>query len=796
MASMPYAKTACVFLLGCVLCLTPALGFAQNLGKLKPKVAAPKEDKSPANLAPKEVDAYLAGLTDQQVRRLYAEDLKKGAESRSAKAARSQFKGKESGIVVGFFSVEESLKALLGRLDESLSGAFTPTESEVWERLVGGKGTERFLGAMGSLVFIILLGWAAERAVLRATGGFRGRLLRGAPLRGWEKTGAFLSGFILDCLGICVYALTTFVAHFVLYGQGHGATLVSSTVVLSYYFRIIRLIAQIVTSPSDPALRLVTMTDSDARFLYRWFACIALSVFPTSIVALALQKAGAARELYLLAYSTAGPVVSILVSAMIWQGRRRVGLAICPEDGPESDGTGSFRRQFAACWHWPAILFVLGAGGYWWSKELLYGDARITGLIMSIFVVPVCVGLDQWLQQLLGRLEAKPPEVIDLTPPEPPERVVETDSETSPEEEAFVLPEKAKERDLSLFVPLIRKSCRVVLALFLFFAILELWDIDFDYGWLFAKSVLGIVIGLVLGLIVWEIAKAAIDRRIEEEMPIQGEEVEDGGKGGSRSGTLLLLLRKFIMVFLFLVIGFSVLATLGVNIAPLLAGAGVVGLAIGFGSQTLVKDIIAGIFFLVDDAFRVGDYVEAGSAKGTVEQISLRSLRLRHPRGQIFVVPFGDLKMVQNFTRDYNIEKIDIRVRFDADINVIRKIVKKINKEIKEDEEMAKVLLSDIKSMGVRAMDDSAMIMRVKFMCKPGEQYVIRREVFHRIQKAFKEKGIEFAHRNVTVYLPPQQSGGTGQAMLMEAAGAAAAAVVQAEEEAALAKAQEKKKTG
>lgn len=95
----------------------------------------------------------------------------------------------------------------------------------------------------------------------------------------------------------------------------------------------------------------------------------------------------------------------------------------------------------------------------------------------------------------------------------------------------------------------------------------------------------------------------------------------------------------FPMAFLVVVITFTILATLDVNIAPLLAGAGVIGLAIGFGSQTFVKDIIAGIFFLIDDAFRVGDYVEPGTAKGTVEAISLRSLRLRYPHGQVFVVP-------------------------------------------------------------------------------------------------------------------------------------------------------------
>ncbi|MGV8075571.1 MAG: mechanosensitive ion channel family protein [Syntrophobacteraceae bacterium] len=251
-----------------------------------------------------------------------------------------------------------------------------------------------------------------------------------------------------------------------------------------------------------------------------------------------------------------------------------------------------------------------------------------------------------------------------------------------------------------------------------------------------------------------------------------------------------------------MVVGFSILASLGVNIAPLLAGAGVVGLAIGFGSQTLVKDIISGVFFLIDDAFRVGDYVEVGAAKGTVEHISLRSLRLRHPRGQVFVVPFGDLKMVENFTRDYIIEKLDIRVRFETDPDVIRKIVKKINKEVRADEELAKGLLSDIKSVGVRSMDDSAMIMRVKFKCIPGEQFTLRREIYHRLQRAFKGKGIELAHRNVTVYIPPQAAPTAaaptgGEGVPVEAAGAAAAAALaQAEAEAlASAQANEKKKS-
>jgi small-conductance mechanosensitive channel len=209
-----------------------------------------------------------------------------------------------------------------------------------------------------------------------------------------------------------------------------------------------------------------------------------------------------------------------------------------------------------------------------------------------------------------------------------------------------------------------------------------------------------------------------------------------------------------------------------------------------------VRDILSGVFYLMDDAFRVGDYIETAGNKGMVEYISLRSLRLRHPRGMVYTIPFGDMGSVQNFSRDYIITKLDVRVRYDADVDKIRKIVKKISKELEKDGETGRLLLSKIKSQGVREMDDSAMILRVKFKTKPGDQFVVRREVYRRIQERFRAQGIEFAHRNVTVYLPPEATGGadkedpgadtvsgsTLERKVLEAGAAAAIAASQAEE--------------
>ena len=158
------------------------------------------------------------------------------------------------------------------------------------------------------------------------------------------------------------------------------------------------------------------------------------------------------------------------------------------------------------------------------------------------------------------------------------------------------------------------------------------------------------ILGLI-GLILWEFIKALIKKKIEEG-PQEESRGEEGGAGGSRSETLLLLLRKTIIFVMFTVLTLLLLSSIGINIGPLLAGAGVIGLAIGFGAQTLVKDIIAGIFFLVDDAFRVGDFIETSGLKGMVEHISLRSLRLRSHLGPVHTIPFGSMDTVTNNSRD------------------------------------------------------------------------------------------------------------------------------------------------
>ena len=529
MTPKPCIKAVCIVVIGCLLFSIPASGWAQSIGKVKVK-APPKEDKIPADLAPEQVDSYLAGLTDQQARRLFAAELKNKAAAKSNNGTKEQVVGKETGLVFGFFAAERALSTLSDQLGWVLAGAGTSAETEVWENLVGGAGLGHFLMAMAWLVLIIGLGWGAEKLLLYKTEKFRSQLLQEIPRGGWEKAGIILSRLILDGLGIGVYVLVTFLAHFMITGQGQNAYLVSSAIIMTYYFRLIEITARLIASPKTPELRLVPMTDTDARFLYNYIVWITAAVVPGSALALALQKAGASRELFLFVYATAGPVISILLAVMIWQIRQRVARVICPLGDPGSIPGWLLRQRCADLWHYPAILFALTIGVYWWARVLTRGDVTIISLIFSLFLVPLCIGMDQWLQQILSRLGGKPQEVIDFTAPDEP-------GETEPEKPAHESSDPSSQnsgKDLSLYFPLIRNTFRVGLLGFLFFAALDLWGIDLDVGWIFARSVLGVIIALLLGLIVWELAKVRIDKKIREEAPFQSDEAEEGGSGGSR----------------------------------------------------------------------------------------------------------------------------------------------------------------------------------------------------------------------------------------------------------------------
>jgi small-conductance mechanosensitive channel len=317
--------------------------------------------------------------------------------------------------------------------------------------------------------------------------------------------------------------------------------------------------------------------------------------------------------------------------------------------------------------------------------------------------------------------------------------------EGAAEDSAPVLAAVALERGL-------RAALIILAALFLAYV----WDIDLiqltardTFATRLIRGGLSAIVIVLVADFLWRLARALIDRKLSSAAPADNLEAEEARRR-ARLRTLLPILRNVLMVVFMAVAAMMVLSSLGVEIGPLIAGAGVVGVAVGFGAQTVVKDVISGVFYLLDDAFRIGEYIQSGSYKGTVESFSLRSVKLRHHRGPLFTVPFGELGAVQNMSRDW--------------------VIKQIGKELAADPEFKPHIIEPLKMQGVEQFGDYAIQIRMKMMTKPGEQFSIRRKALAMIKKAFDANGIHFAFPTVHVAQGEDAAAAARQAMEIQKA--------------------------
>jgi moderate conductance mechanosensitive channel len=240
----------------------------------------------------------------------------------------------------------------------------------------------------------------------------------------------------------------------------------------------------------------------------------------------------------------------------------------------------------------------------------------------------------------------------------------------------------------------------------------------------------------------WIAIRFAIDHRLRQLAPL---DPHSPPTENTRLLTLLPLLRTTLAIVFIALFTLSALWTLGIQIAPLLAGAGIFGLAIGFGAQTLVRDVISGVFFLIEDVFRIGEYIESGSStKGTVEHISFRTVALRHHNGPLTFVPYGLLGTVRNDSRDWVIDKFNIPLPLSVDSEKIRKMIKGIGEELVLDPELGPLIRESLKGKLDR-VDPGVKIFRCKFMTAPGCQFDVRTAALKKIEAALAQAGISFA---------------------------------------------------
>jgi moderate conductance mechanosensitive channel len=253
-----------------------------------------------------------------------------------------------------------------------------------------------------------------------------------------------------------------------------------------------------------------------------------------------------------------------------------------------------------------------------------------------------------------------------------------------------------------------------------------------------ALSALGIIgITLALSLLVWEAVNISIEHHLDRLTR------ESQVARAARLRTLLPMFRTTLFVAICLVAGLMILGEIGVNIGPLLAGAGVVGIAVGFGSQRLVQDVITGMFLLMENVMQVGDSVTLASLSGTIENLSVRTIRLRALDGSVHVIPFSAVTTVTNMTRDYGYAVLDVEVSVNEDPDRIGEVVREVAREMRGEERWELAIRDDIEMMGVDRFLVTTYVVRARLRTVPAQRWAVQREFNRRIKLRFDELEIE-----------------------------------------------------
>jgi small-conductance mechanosensitive channel len=488
-------------------------------------------------------------------------------------------------------------------------------------------------------------------------------------------------------------------------------------------FRVWMLIVSFLTATGAPERRPTGLTDEEAALVMRRSTPIfALAILMSFIGNFAVWTVSGGESAAILAILGRG-VAALLLAVLFVAIRKPVGRLIVLGFAANRDEPGAFVLFMQR--YWPAVYilllilqFLTDAKGYL-SIGLSDGNASAVQRSFGAFVIApfLVAGLRIWSGHLCKGVE---PKNIG--------------------------------RILGIF-SLLEGATIIATGIFIMYA----WNIDpFATDLTGARRILpGLVsaaIVTVIGISLWRTASALLTDGQGHHGDAQGgPPEEEGGAGGSRIETVMPVIRAVSAAFIATVTVLLALSSLGVQIAPLLAGAGILGLAIGFGAQKVVEDVISGVLYLIEDAFRKGEYIETAQGKGVVEAIMLRSVRLRHHLGPVFTIPFSAMGTIQNHSRDWVTVKLKFEVSPDQDLEKVRKLIKKVGQQLLEDPELEGQFLAPLKSQGAVALVGANYQIGVKFTSEPGKQFLIRRKALNAIQKAFSENGIELAAPRVIV---------------------------------------------
>ncbi len=490
-------------------------------------------------------------------------------------------------------------------------------------------------------------------------------------------------------------------------------------------------VVRMLLSPHAPRLRLLQLPDKEAAYLLRWIrrlVVIAVGGYAIAEVGLLLGLSDVARLALLKAD---GFLLRLCLAVMVLQKRRAVRRWLrAPPDA--TDVIARVRNALASVWHWIA-LFFLAASWLLWVVDIPNGFTR--ALHFSLIAGLLLVGARLLLIVLDGGLDRAlnvPPETAARYP--------------------------GLEERLRLYHPGLSVLLRGIVSVLFLLALLQLngvggftWFVETELGTRIVSACGTTVVTLLLALAAWEGANAGFQRQLAK--LTKDQQVTRA----ARLRTLLPLLRSALLITVVVFAGLTVLSEIGIDIAPLLAGAGIIGVAIGFGSQKLVQDFITGIFLLLENAMQVGEFVTVSGLSGTVEALSVRTMRLRAGDGSVHIIPFSSVTTVTNVNRGMGNASVSVVVDYDEDTDRVGGILKEIVAGMRAEPDFAGKMLTDLQLWGVDKVDGAEATIVGQVVCTDSGRWSVQREFNRRMKLRFQELGIRLYNpmRSIAVTLPP-----------------------------------------
>lgn len=710
---------------------------------------AQEQPAEPAALTPGEMESLIRDLEDPAAREQLIQQLKMLAQAKQAAAPPSEVQSATAELLEAVsrqldtftenaLQIAENVNELPRVLSWAREQATDPQAQQLWMEVLLNLALVLGLGYLAFYVIRLLLIRPYRAIAQRPPRSFLARSL------------LLLVTLLLDLLPIAAFALAAYLTLGLTDPRDQTRLVALAWINASIIVRVILALGRVVFAPAAPGLRVPAISDETAHYADIWIRRL---TFTSVYGYFALQAAlllGLPVNAYEALLRLLGFIVTMLVIVLIVQNRTAVADYIRGgEEAPKKLGLRALRNRLARMWHLLAVVYVLVLFGIW-ALEIRGGFIfllRATLLTLLILVLAHAIG---------GLLEA----IL---------------------KRGFRINEELKTRFPGLearanrYVPIAQSGLKAVVFIIAVIAILQAWNLN-TFRWLLSEpgmvlsstvvSVIGIII---VSFVIWEVSNSLIESHLAEKDRFGRVRVRSG-----RTRTLLAVTRNALLVVLVVIATLLVLSELGVNITPLLAGAGVLGLAVGFGSQKMVQDIITGVFILFDDLVSVGDVVSVGDKAGLVEAVSIRNMRLRDLSGTVHTIPFSAISTISNLTKDFSFYVFDVGIAYREDADEVMDVLKKIGAELQEDPEFGPLILEPLEVLGVDQFADSAVIIKARLKTLPIKQWSVGREFNRRMKKRFDELGIEIPFPHTTLYFGEGKQGKAAPARVQLSPGVSA----------------------